>query len=311
MGKTGTGRLAGPAAWRNLAAMLLVSFVLPARGANLSPYVYFVTSDASRRLVAWQNCQDWPPDQRQAGVPCALRLSVTPPPEPVIPPYPPYRIEPSLSVDDRVTMRTIAEGLRVSPTGRILYGFLRRRFGPFSGSDRTLTLSMANMGENGDLAVTSGRPPTYVITLNRDLLRGAGPAAMVAKLGHEIVHVHDYVAGVQRSVSMEVSAHAADAAIAYEANMATTGKPDGPFSKLISLPDVYEAQYVPFRTRPSPAAHGGYWQHLMAFVLEQRPYNRLYRDSQGQTIWNSPPGPVSAETYVPYDPAYGWPEDGP
>ncbi|MBC7545917.1 MAG: hypothetical protein H7338_24575 [Candidatus Sericytochromatia bacterium] len=295
--------------WQGLTVAILLGLALPAAGARVTPYVFFVAGAIPHRIVDWQICRTWPPDQRQAAVPCGLRLSIGVPPEAVIQPFPPYAIGPTLPVGEQAALREIAEDLRICPTGRVLYGYLRRSFGPLSGSDRSLLLRFASMGGSGDMAVTSGRPPHYVITLNRDLLDSAGSAALVAKLGHEIVHVHDYACGVQRSVAMEVSAHAADAAIAYEANMLTSGKPLGAFSNLISLPGVYETLYLPFRTQPTAESHNAYWQKLLAFVLEERPYAQLYRNEQGQTIWNSPPGPVSDETYVPYDPAFGWPED--
>jgi hypothetical protein len=297
--------------WRQgLTAALLLGLAMPAAGAVVAPYVLLVATDTAQRLVPWQTCQSWPPEQRQGAMPCGLRLHVDVSPEPRILPFRPYEIDRSLPPDDQAALASVAEGLRICPTGRILYAYLRRSFGPLSGTMRSLTLTSVPLGENGDLAVTSGTPPHYVITLNRDLLYRAGPRAFVAKLGHEIVHVHDYAAGVRRSVSMEVSAHAADAAIAYEANMITTGQPLGAYTTLISLSDVYHDAYIPFRAQPTVEAYNGYWQQLMIYVIEGRPYAQLYRDDLGVTIWNSPPGPVSAQTYVPYDPAFGWPEDG-
>jgi hypothetical protein len=283
---------------------------LPAQAPLSGHQLYFVPSDQPGKVMTADGLSGLSSVDRAAAIPFALPWSLQPISEPYIPPYAPYCIDPGLPLHEQAALVAVAEGLRVSQTGRNLYAFLRQRFGPLSGSLRVLTLTLASMGESGDMAVTSGTPPVFQITLNRDCLAGGGPAAMVPKLGHEIVHVRDYVAGQSQAVALEVSAHAADMALTYEVNMAVAGTPDGPGATFNSLTDVYHGMYVPYRGQPTAEGYARYWQALMAGVCEARPYRNLYRAGDGQTLWNSPAGPPMPATYVPYDPALGLPGGG-
>lgn len=291
-----------------LALLLTAGAILPALAAP-PPSVdrfYLAYGDRPGEVISASHWETLTPFLRPAAVPFVPRTRFEPPVVAPLPQAPPYTIDRALSAADQATLREIAEGLRLSPTGRLLYGFLGATFAP--GTGRTLTLKLDSLGTNGDRAATGGTPPHYVITLNKDLIGAFGAQAMVPKLGHEIIHIRDYSQGISRSVAIEVSAHAADAAIAYESNQTAVGKPFGPYSALISLRGVYELRYLPFRRRPSAAAHAAYWRDLMTLVLYERAYRNAYTDAGGETVWNSPPGIASAATYVPYDPAYGWPE---
>jgi hypothetical protein len=244
------------------------------------------------------------PFLRSGAIPFVLPAVLQPPSEPALTATFPFVLDPALGAADQQSLRRIAEGLRLSPTGKRLYAYVQRHFAERRQSGRQVQLQLADLGDTGNRAITSGTPPDYRITLNRQLLAASGWEAFVPKLAHEIVHIRDYEHGVQRCVAIEVSGHAADAAVAYEANMATSGKAFGPFNRLTSLRPVYERQYVPFRQRPGAAAYQRYWRDLLNLVTFVRAYCQTYVDANLETIWNSPPGPPTASSYVPYDPAY-------
>lgn len=297
-----------PSRLLGLGIMGLVLALPPERAVADGFHVFVVPAGQPGAVVGADGLSQLSGTDQAAAVPFVLPTSLVPPADPPIPPYPAYGIDATLPGDEQAALVAVMEGLRLTPTGRSLYAFVRRRFGPLSGSLRVLTLSLSTLGDDGDSAVTSGVPPHYQVTLNRQLLAGGGPAAMVPKLAHELVHVRDYVAGVRQSVAMEVSAHAADMALAYELNQAIGQPVDGPAAAFNSLPDIYRGNYVPFRQAPTAEAYGRYWQALMIGVCEMRPYRGLYRAADGSTLWNSPPGPPTGSTYVPYDPAFGVPD---
>jgi hypothetical protein len=289
-------------------AIGVVLTVAPARGGADGFHVFVVPAAQQSGIIAGDLLEQFSGPDQAAALPFVLPPTLTPPAEPAIPPYPAYCIDPMLPADEQAALITVMESLRLTPTGRCLYAFVRRRFGPLSGSLRSLTLTLASMGDGGDMAVTSGLPPRFQVTLNRQFLAGGGPGAMVPKLGHELVHVRDFVDGQLQSVALEVSAHAADMALTYEINAIAGQPPDGGAAAFNSLLDVYRDGYVPYRQAATREAYGRYWQALMSGVCERRPYRNLYRDADGQTLWNSPPGPPTGTTYVPYDPAFGVPD---
>jgi hypothetical protein len=241
---------------------------------------------------------------RVAAIPFAIPDDLRPPAEPALPAASPFVIDPALAPADQATMRQISEGLRLSLTGRRLYTFVQGTFASRGDPNRQVFLTFANLGQDGQRAVTSGTPPNYHVTLNQALIGAFGWAAMVPKLAHELTHIRDYDRGVVRSVAIEVSGHAADAAVAYESNMATSGRPIGAFSALTSLRPVYERYYVPFRARPARTLYQNYWRELMTLVAYTRAYRHVYVDANGGTIWNSPQGEPTDASYVPYDPAF-------
>ena len=289
-------------------AILLLAVVLPAWSAVPASVSAFYVAHGDQPgepadLATWQS------------LPAALQLSSIPlqtigdwqtPADPVLPDQAPYHIDPTLTVADAATVGRIAEGLRLSLTGRREYAWLAQRFGP-GGAGGSVTLTLTSLGTAGERAVTIGTPPAYVVELNRDLLGTFGERAMVPKLAHELIHVRDYDHGLSRCVAMEVSGFAADAAVSYESNVAALGQPIGPYTRLSSLRPVYDLYYVAFRHRPTPALHARYWRELLTLVAYERSYRTTYRDAQGGVAWNSPSGPITAQTYVPYDPAYAWP----
>jgi hypothetical protein len=244
------------------------------------------------------------PFLRAGAIPFVLPASLQPPAEPGLTATFPFALDPALSAAEQQTLRQVAEGLRLSATGKRLYAYVQRQFADRHVAGRQVQLQLAPLGDTGNRAMTTGTPPDYRVTLNRQLLDAFGWQALVPKLAHELVHIRDYERAVLRSVAIEVSGHAADAAVAYEANMASTGRPFGPFDKLTSLRPIYERQYVPFRKRPTAVAYQRYWRDLMNLVTFERAYRQVYVDDNQETIWNSPPGPPTAGTYVPYDPAY-------
>ncbi|MBC7545866.1 MAG: hypothetical protein H7338_24310 [Candidatus Sericytochromatia bacterium] len=244
------------------------------------------------------------PFLRMAAMPFAVPDDLRPPAEPILPSGSPFVIDPALSAADQQTLRQISEGLRLSLTGRRLYAFVESTFAARLDLQRQVQLTLAPLGKEGNRAITSGRPPTYLVTLNRELVGPFGWQAMVPKLAHELVHIRDYDGGATRAVAIEVSGHAADAAVAYESNMATNGRPTGPFSALTSLRAVYERHYVAFRQRPSRALYQTYWRELFTLVAYARTYRNIYLDASGETIWNSPAGAPTDATYVPYDPSF-------
>lgn len=244
------------------------------------------------------------PFLRAGAIPFVLPASLDPPPEPLLTATFPFAVDATLNATDQQTLRRIGDGLKLSATGRRLYAYVQRHFTDPTQPGRRVQLQLADLGDTGNRAMTSGTPPDYRITLNRQLLGPFGWEALVPKLAHEIVHIRDYERQVQRCVALEISGHAADAAVAFEANLATAGTPFGRFNRLTSLRPVYERAYVPFRQRPSAAAYQRYWREVMNLVTFVRAYRQVYVDASGDTVWNSPPGAPTAATYVPYDPAY-------
>jgi hypothetical protein len=244
------------------------------------------------------------PFLRAGAIPFVLPANLGQPAEPALTATFPFALDATLPAGDQQTLRRIADGLKLSATGKRLYAYVQHQFADRHQAGRQVQLQLAPLGDTGNRAMTSGTPPDYRITLNRQLLETFGWQALVPKLAHEVVHIRDYERAVSRCVAIEVSGHAADAAVAYEANMAATGQPFGPFNQLTSLRPVYERLYVPFRKRPGPAAYQRYWRELLNLVTFVRAYRQVYVDAHDETVWNSPPGPPTAASYVPYDPAY-------
>ncbi len=244
------------------------------------------------------------PFLRAAAIPFVLPGRLVPPASPPLTATFPFAIDPGLTPADQQLLKRVADGLRLSPTGTRLFAYVQRHFAEAKQPGRRVQLQLADLGDTGNRAMTSGAPPDYRVTLNRQLLTAFGWQALVPKLAHEIVHIRDYEHGVARCVAIEVSGHAADAAVAYESNMAAAGRPFGVYDQLTSLRPVYERQYVPFRKRPDAQAYQRYWRDLMNLVAFVRAYRQVYVDANHETQWNSPAGPPTATSYVPYDPAY-------
>ncbi len=280
--------------------------VLPAWAGPIARF-YQAYGDRPGEVLTHAAWELQTPFLRVAAIPFVVPDVLTAPSEPSLPANSPFVIDTALPAADQQMLRQIGEGLRLSLTGRRLYAFVAETFASRQDPNRQVFLTLDSLGKDGNRAITSGTPPNYHVTLNRDLTGPFGWQSMVPKLAHELVHIRDYDRGASRAVAIEVSGYAADAAVAYESNMATSRKPVGPFNALTSLRPIYERAYVPYRQHPSRALYETYWRELLTLVAHARSYRNIYVDAHGETVWNSPPGMPTDTTYVPYDPALTFP----